>query len=145
MGILGGIKAGARQLAYAANNWGRFGAYVGSNALKGNYGNTVFGATAGAIGGGVTGGLSEEGSILGGAAKGAIGGAALGRYGMNPLNSLRRMGAFSGVAASMNPGAFVRSTSLAYSKAVKNQFMRDARSTKIAANRGFNRIKGLFQ
>jgi hypothetical protein len=146
MNIMGTLKT-AGGLARKAGN-------VLGHSIMGQYGRTAQGAVVGGLWGGVLGGVNRDGSMLGGATKGAALGAAFGRYGRAPMDVLERFNPaygmeeiakrFTGKGAK-NIGAFTEAYSMAYAKAVGNQVRRDSRSITMAANKGYNRIKGIFQ
>ena len=97
-------------------------------------------AMAGAAIGGIRGGYSDNGSVLGGAMKGALLGAGAYRYAARPMMAVNRMGIGAGMGLGMHASAMGR----AYATAVGRTFSRDFRGVKMMANQGFNKIRGLF-
>jgi hypothetical protein len=136
MNIMGAIKSAGTIARGAGNVLGR--------SIMGQYGRTAQGAVVGGLWGGVLGGIRSNGSILGGAAKGAAVGAAFGRYGQEPLDKMGGLNSMWQYASTKGIGASAEALSMAYSKSVGQTILKDARSVKMAANKGFNRIKGIF-
>lgn len=132
-------------------NWGTVtgaGKMIGS-AAKAAWGNS-YGKRAiiGAGIGGAYGGMSQNTSILGGMAMGAglgAGSKLAGRYGVSALKGMRSDPTTKGL---WNAGLYGSALGQGFGDAVKNMAglaRYDFGRAKLAANRGYSKIQGLFQ
>lgn len=100
---------------------------------------TLGSAIGGAALGGLYGGVSSNTSVLGGAMGGAMIGAGAYRYGAKPLAAVNRMQLGKG----MGFGGSLATNASAYGSAMGRSLMRDARGSRMMANQGINKMRGI--
>lgn len=121
------------QAGQAVKNWGQLGSY----AARGGFGRTTAGALWGGAAGGLYGAMSSDTSVLGGMVAGAGLGAGSARYlGAGFISA-------SKVGAGQKLGAHAKSYGQAFGRGVLAQAKWDYRGARMAANQGYNRIRGL--
>ena len=104
--------------------------------MAGAMGNTGRRTLIGAAFGGTYGAMSDNTSIIGGAMMGA----GLARYGGAAVR--RGMLGYRGIGVS-TPG--IRGAIMGANRGIRNRGMQDYRRSRVLANRGYSKIRGIFR